>query len=35
MFEILGSVWWLLVALGFDVLYFFVALLTFEFVMEE
>lgn len=26
---------WLLVAMGFDVLYFFVALLTFEFVMEE
>jgi heme exporter protein B len=26
---------WLLVASGFDVLYFFVALLTFEFVMEE
>lgn len=26
---------WLLVAAGFDVLYFFVALLTFEFVMEE
>lgn len=26
---------WLLVATGFDVLYFFVALLTFEFVMEE
>jgi heme exporter protein B len=26
---------WLLIATGFDVLYFFVALLTFEFVMEE
>jgi heme exporter protein B len=26
---------WLLVAVGFDVLYFFVALLTFEFVLEE
>lgn len=26
---------WLLVAAGFDVLYFFVALLTFEYVMEE
>jgi heme exporter protein B len=26
---------WLLVAVGFDVLYFFVALLTFEFVIEE
>jgi len=26
---------WLLIAVGFDVLYFFVALLTFEFVMEE
>jgi len=26
---------WILIAVGFDVLYFFVALLTFEFVMEE
>ena len=26
---------WLMIAAGFDVLYFFVALLTFEFVMEE
>jgi len=32
----LSAVWqWVLIAVGFDVLYFFVALLTFEFVMEE
>lgn len=32
----LGAVWrWMLVAVGFDLLYFFVSLLTFEFILED
>jgi hypothetical protein len=30
-----GVTTWMLVALGFDLLYFFVSLLTFEFVLED